>query len=129
MNTNIENTLKQLHVDSIGERNKAEDKNKRQSRQRQSHVPRGIMSKAHENDDQMKIASKNANPVNACYRESGQNQTLRKTSLSCNQKLPEGTTFEKKNLISLPGYSLIILIIIYQACLHSAVCYAVRHRR
>ncbi|XP_040838513.1 telomere repeats-binding bouquet formation protein 1-like [Ochotona curzoniae] len=103
MNTNIENTLKQLHVDSIGERNKAEDKNKRQSRQRQSHVPRGIMSKAHENDDQMKIASKNANPVNACYRESGQNQTLRKTSLSCNQKLPEGTTFEKKNLISLPG--------------------------
>ncbi|XP_004584205.2 telomere repeats-binding bouquet formation protein 1 [Ochotona princeps] len=103
VNINIANTLKQLHVDSTGERNKAENKKKRQSRQRQSHVPRGIMSKASENDDQVKTALKNANPVNACYRESGQNQTLHNTSSSCDQKLPEGTTFEKKNVISLPG--------------------------
>ncbi|KAF3817767.1 hypothetical protein GH733_013054 [Mirounga leonina] len=73
MNINIQNTLKHLHADSIGRGPTAEDKDKRQSRKLQSYQSHGVLSSACTNDHQMKTLLKSANPVNACYRESGQN--------------------------------------------------------
>nr|XP_051702832.1 telomere repeats-binding bouquet formation protein 1 isoform X2 [Oryctolagus cuniculus] len=100
MNISVQNTLKHLHVDSVGGRTKAEDKNKSQSRELQSCMPHGVISKAHGNDDQMKTLVTSTNPVNACYRESGQNQTLHKANSCCNQTLPEETAFKKKSFVS-----------------------------
>ncbi|XP_057567030.1 telomere repeats-binding bouquet formation protein 1 isoform X2 [Hippopotamus amphibius kiboko] len=99
MNMNIQNTLKHLHADSSGGGPKAEDKDKSQSRKLQSYKSHEVMSKC-TNDDQMKTLLKSANPVNACYRESGQNNILCKASSSCNQNLHEETTLEKKNFVS-----------------------------
>ncbi|XP_019509168.1 PREDICTED: telomere repeats-binding bouquet formation protein 1 [Hipposideros armiger] len=99
MNINIQNTLKHLHADSIGEGPKAED-DKSQSRNLQSYKSHGFMSNACANDDQMKTLLKSANPVNACYRKSGQNETLCKASASCNQNLHEETTFGGKKIVS-----------------------------
>ncbi|XP_032983917.1 telomere repeats-binding bouquet formation protein 1 [Rhinolophus ferrumequinum] len=100
MNINIQNTLKHLHADSIGEDPKAEDVDKSQSRKLQSCKSRGFMSKACANDDQMKTLLKSANPVSACYRESGQNETLCKANSSCNLHLHEETTFGEKRFVS-----------------------------
>ncbi|XP_034880937.1 telomere repeats-binding bouquet formation protein 1 [Mirounga leonina] len=100
MNINIQNTLKHLHADSIGRGPTAEDKDKRQSRKLQSYQSHGVLSSACTNDHQMKTLLKSANPVNACYRESGQSKTLCKAISSYNQNLHEGTTFEKKNSVS-----------------------------
>ncbi|KAF5919626.1 hypothetical protein HPG69_000227, partial [Diceros bicornis minor] len=100
VNINIQNTLKHLHADSIGGGPKAEDKDKSQSRRLQSYKSPGVMSQTCTNDDQMKTLLKNANPVNACYRESGQNKTLCKANSSCSQNLHEEITFEKKNFVS-----------------------------
>ncbi|XP_036202538.1 telomere repeats-binding bouquet formation protein 1 isoform X1 [Myotis myotis] len=99
MNINIQNTLKHLHTNSIGGGPKAEDKDTSQSRKLQSYKSHGFMSKACTKDDQMKTLLKSANPVNACYRESGQSKTLYKANPSCNQNLQEGT-FEKKDSVS-----------------------------
>lgn len=109
MNINIQNTLKYLHADSISGGPKAEDKDESQSRKLQSCKSHGFMSKACTNDDQMKTLLKSANPVNACYRESGQNETLYKSNSSCNQNLHEETTSEKKELVSQSRYCLIIV--------------------
>ncbi|XP_073736097.1 telomere repeats-binding bouquet formation protein 1 isoform X2 [Callorhinus ursinus] len=100
MNINIQNTLKHLHADSIGRGPTAEDKDKRQSIKLQSYQSHGVLSSACTNDHQMKTLLKSANPVNACYRESGQSKTLCKANSSSNQNLHEGTTFEKKNSVS-----------------------------
>ncbi|XP_032342351.1 telomere repeats-binding bouquet formation protein 1 isoform X3 [Camelus ferus] len=100
MNINIQNTFKHLHADSSGGVPKAEDKDKSQSRRLQSHKSHEAMSKACTNDDQMKTLLKSANPVNSCYRESGQNKTVCKTNSSSNQNVCEETTFEKKNFVS-----------------------------
>ena len=122
MNINIQNTLKHLHADSSGGGPKAEDKDKSQSRKLQSYKSHEVMSKACTNDDQMKTLLKSANPVNACYRESGQNKTLCKANSSCNQKLREETTFEKKNFVSQSRYSLIIVSNFYLFIQHLCVC-------
>ncbi|XP_047648590.1 telomere repeats-binding bouquet formation protein 1 isoform X2 [Phacochoerus africanus] len=100
MNINIQNTLKHLHADRSGGGPKAEDKDKSQSRKLQGYKCHEVMSKACTNDDQMKTLLKSANPVNACYRESGQNKTLCKAISSCNQNSHEGPTSEKKNFVS-----------------------------
>lgn len=100
MNINIQNTLKDLHADRSGGGPKAEDKDKSQSRKLQGYKCHEVMSKACTNDDQMKTLLKSANPVNACYRESGQNKTLCKAISSCNQNSHEGPTSEKKNFVS-----------------------------
>ncbi|XP_023618910.1 telomere repeats-binding bouquet formation protein 1 isoform X3 [Myotis lucifugus] len=99
VNINIQNTLKHLHTNSIGGGPKAEDKDTSQSRKLQSYKSHGFMSKTCTKDDQMKTLLKSANPVNACYRESGQSKTLYKANPSCNQNLQEGT-FEKKDSVS-----------------------------
>lgn len=104
MNINIQNTLKHLHADSIGEDPKAEDEDKSQSRKLQSCKSRGFMSKACANDDQMKTLLKSANPVSACYRESRQNETLCKANSSCNLHLHEETTFGEKRFVSQSRY-------------------------
>ncbi|XP_032710188.1 telomere repeats-binding bouquet formation protein 1 isoform X7 [Lontra canadensis] len=100
MNINIQNTLKHLHADSIGRSPTAEDKDKSKSRKLQSYQSHGVLSTACTNDHQMKNLLKSANPVTACYRESGQNKTLCKANSNYNQNLHEGTTFEKKNSVS-----------------------------
>nr|KAF6411973.1 telomere repeat binding bouquet formation protein 1 [Rousettus aegyptiacus] len=100
MNINIQNTMKYFHADSISGGPKAEDKDESQSKKLQSCKSYGLMSKACTNNDQMKTLLKSANPVNACYRESGQNETLYKANSSRNQNLHEETTFEKKELVS-----------------------------
>ncbi|XP_059007849.1 telomere repeats-binding bouquet formation protein 1 isoform X7 [Mustela lutreola] len=100
MNINIQNTLKHLHADSIGRGPTAEDKDKSKSRKLQSYQSHGLLSTACTNDHQMKTVLKSANPVTACYRESGQNKNLCKANSSYNQNLQEGTTFEKKNSVS-----------------------------
>uniref|UniRef100_A0A8D0UCH6 Telomere repeats-binding bouquet formation protein 1 n=1 Tax=Sus scrofa TaxID=9823 RepID=A0A8D0UCH6_PIG len=110
MNINIQNTLKDLHADRSGGGPKAEDKDKSQSRKLQGYKCHEVMSKACTNDDQMKTLLKSANPVNACYRESGQNKTLCKAISSCNQNSHEGPTSEKKNFVSQSRYSLIIVL-------------------
>lgn len=103
MNINIQNTLKHLHTNSIGGGPKAEDKDTSQSRKLQSYKSHGVMSKACTKDDQMKTLLRSANPVNACYRESGQSKTLYKANPSCNQNLQEGTS-EKKDSVSQSRY-------------------------
>jgi hypothetical protein len=80
------------------------------------------MPKACANDDQVKTLLKSANPVNACYREHGQNKTLCKINSSCNQNLHEKTTFDKKSFVSQSRYSLIVVIFFQQAFI---VCYYV----
>ncbi|XP_032182505.1 telomere repeats-binding bouquet formation protein 1 isoform X7 [Mustela erminea] len=100
MNINIQNTLKHLHANSIGRGPTAEDKDKSKSRKLQSYQSHGVLSTACTNDHQMKTLLKSANPVTACYRESGQNKNLCKANSSYNQNLQEGTTFEKKNSVS-----------------------------
>ncbi|XP_072823604.1 telomere repeats-binding bouquet formation protein 1 isoform X2 [Vicugna pacos] len=100
VNINIQNTFKHLHADSSGGGPKAEDKDKSPSRRLQSHKSHEAMSKACTNNDQMKTLLKSANPVNTCYRESGQNKTVCKTDSSSNQNVCEETTFEKKNFVS-----------------------------
>ena len=118
MNINIQNTLKDLHADRSGGGPKAEDKDKSQSRKLQGYKCHEVMSKACTNDDQMKTLLKSANPVNACYRESGQNKTLCKAISSCNQNSHEGPTSEKKNFVSQSRYSLIIVPnFTYSACI------------
>lgn len=109
MNINIQNTMKYFHADSISGGPKAEDKDESQSKKLQSCKSYGLMSKACTNNDQMKTLLKSANPVNACYRESGQNETLYKANSSRNQNLHEETTFEKKELVSQSRYCLIIV--------------------
>lgn len=109
MNINIQNTLKHLHADSIGRGPTAEDKDKSKSRKLQSYQSHGVLSTACTNDHQMKTLLKSANPVTACYRESGQNKNLCKANSSYNQNLHEGATFEKKNSVSQSRYSLIIV--------------------
>ncbi|XP_004371576.1 telomere repeats-binding bouquet formation protein 1 [Trichechus manatus latirostris] len=94
------NTQKHLHAHNIGQGTKAKDKDKNQSSQPQNYKSHGVMSKAYSNDDQMKTLLKNANPVNACYRESGKNKTVCKASSSYNQNLHEEKTFEKDNFAS-----------------------------
>lgn len=129
MNINIQNTLKHLHADSIGEGPKAED-DKSQSRNLQSYKSHGFMSNACANDDQMKTLLKSANPVNACYRKSGQNETLCKASASCNQNLHEETTFGGKKIVSQSRYSLIIVSNFYlfsSYFLCSTVCHTIKH--
>lgn len=101
MNINTQNTLKHLHMDSIGP--KAEDKDTSQSRKLQSYKSHGFMSKACTKVDQMKTLLKSANPVNACYRESRQSKTLYKANPSCNQNLQE-ETFEKQDSASQSRY-------------------------
>ncbi|XP_012515915.1 PREDICTED: telomere repeats-binding bouquet formation protein 1 [Propithecus coquereli] len=100
VNINIQNTLKGLHANNIGQGSKAEDKDKSHSKQIQSYKSYGIMSKACASDDQTKTPLKSANPVNTCYRESEQSKTLCKANSSCNQNLHEETTAEKKNFVS-----------------------------
>ncbi|XP_029425845.1 telomere repeats-binding bouquet formation protein 1 isoform X5 [Nannospalax galili] len=92
--TQSQNKLKQLCADSIGG-TKAECKDTDQARQ-----SCGVVSKACANDNQMKTLRKNTNPVNSCYRESGQNGTLNKTSSSCTQNLHGITTFDQKDSVS-----------------------------
>ncbi|XP_037018621.2 telomere repeats-binding bouquet formation protein 1 [Artibeus jamaicensis] len=98
-NISTPNTLKHLHTDGIGGDPKAEDVDTSQSRKPQSYASRGFISKACTSDDQMKTPLKSANPVNACYRESGQNKTLCEANSSCNQDLHK-ETFEKKDFVS-----------------------------
>nr|KAF6408212.1 telomere repeat binding bouquet formation protein 1 [Molossus molossus] len=99
VNINIQNTLKHLHTDSIGGGSKVEDKDKSQSRTFHTYKSHGFMSKACINDDQMKTLLKSANPVNACYSESGKNKTSYIANSGCNQNLHE-ETFEKKDCVS-----------------------------
>ncbi|XP_054435055.1 telomere repeats-binding bouquet formation protein 1 [Pteronotus mesoamericanus] len=99
MNISTQNTLKHLHTDGIGGDPKAEGKDKSQSRMLQSYKSHGFMSTACASGDQMKTLVKSANPVNACYRESGQNKTLCKANSSCNQDLHK-ENFEKKDFVS-----------------------------
>ncbi|KAF4010765.1 hypothetical protein G4228_002481 [Cervus hanglu yarkandensis] len=100
MNINIQDTLKHLHADSSGDVPKAEDKDKSQARKLHGSKSHKVMSKACTNDDQVKMVLRSANPVNACYRESGQNKTLCTANSSCKQNLCEETTSEKKNFVS-----------------------------
>ncbi|XP_045047898.1 telomere repeats-binding bouquet formation protein 1 isoform X3 [Desmodus rotundus] len=99
MNISTQNTLKHLHTDGIGGDPKAEDTDKSQSRKLQSYASHGFMSKASTSNDQMKTLLKSANPVNACYRESGQSKILCKANSSCSQDLHK-ETFEKKDFVS-----------------------------
>ncbi|KAM7058746.1 telomere repeats-binding bouquet formation protein 1 isoform 8-T9 [Molossus nigricans] len=99
VNINIQNTLKHLHTDSIGGGSKVEDKDESQSRKFHTYKSHGFMSKACINDDQMKTLLKSANPVNACYSESGKNKTSYIANSGCNQNLHE-ETFEKKDCVS-----------------------------
>lgn len=108
MNISTQNTLKHLHTDGIGGDPKAEDTDKSQSRKLQSYASHGFMSKASTSNDQMKTLLKSANPVNACYRESGQSKILCKANSSCSQDLHK-ETFEKKDFVSQSRYSLIIV--------------------
>ncbi|XP_066204809.1 telomere repeats-binding bouquet formation protein 1 [Saccopteryx leptura] len=96
---NIQNALKHPHTDSIGGSSHAEDKDESQSRKLQSYKSHGLMPKSCTNEDQIKTLFKSANPINACYRESGQNKTLCKNSSNCNQNLHE-ETFEQKDFVS-----------------------------
>ncbi|XP_053762500.1 telomere repeats-binding bouquet formation protein 1 [Panthera pardus] len=98
MNINIQNTLKHLHGDSIGRGPEAEDKDKSQSRKLPSCKSHGILTTACTNDHQMKTLLKSTNPVDACYRESGQNKTLYKANSSYSQNLQERTNFEKNSV-------------------------------
>ncbi|XP_078294979.1 telomere repeats-binding bouquet formation protein 1 isoform X5 [Panthera onca] len=98
MNINIQNTLKHLHGDSIGRGPEAEDKDKSQSRKLPSCKSHGILTTACTNDHQMKTLLKSTNPVDACYRESGQNKTLYKANSSYSQNLHERTNFEKNSV-------------------------------
>ncbi|XP_049720681.1 telomere repeats-binding bouquet formation protein 1 [Elephas maximus indicus] len=91
---------KHLHAHNIGRGAEAEDEDKSQSSQPQNYKSHGVTSKACSNDDQMKTLLESANPVNACYRESGKNKTLCRANSSCNQNLREETTFEKDNFAS-----------------------------
>lgn len=108
MNISTQNTLKHLHTDGIGGDPKAEDTDKNQSRKLQGYASHGCISKACTSDDQMKTSLTSANPVNACYKESGQNKTLCKANSSCNQDSCK-ETFEKKDFVSQSRYSLIIV--------------------
>lgn len=109
MNINIQNTLKHLHGDSIGRGPEAEDKDESQSRKLPSCKSHGILTTACTNDRQMKTLLKSTNPVDACYKESGQNKTLYKADSSYSQNLHERTNYEKKNSVSQSRYSLIIV--------------------
>ncbi|GAB5582345.1 telomere repeats-binding bouquet formation protein 1 isoform X1 [Prionailurus iriomotensis] len=100
MNISIQNTLKHLHGDSIGRGPEAEDKDESQSRKLLSCKSHGILTTACTNDHQMKTLLKSTNPVDACYRESGQNKTLYKADSSYSQNLHERTNFENKNSVS-----------------------------
>ncbi|KAG5200515.1 hypothetical protein JEQ12_005049 [Ovis aries] len=100
VNVNIQDTLKHFHADSGGGVPKAEDKDKSQARKLHASKSHKVMSKACTNDDQVKMELRSANPVNACYRESGQNKTLCTANSSCKQNLCEETTSEKKNFVS-----------------------------
>ncbi|XP_044787948.1 telomere repeats-binding bouquet formation protein 1 isoform X7 [Bubalus kerabau] len=100
VNINIQDTLKHLHADSSGGVPKAEDKDKSQARKLHGSKSHKVMSKACTNDDQVKMVLRSANPVNACYRESGKNKTLCTANSSCKQNLCEETTSEKKNFVS-----------------------------
>ena len=80
------------------------------------------MSKACTNDDQVKMVLRSANPVNACYRESGKNKTLCTANSSCKQNLCEETTSEKKNFVSQSRYNLIIVSNFYLLIQHLCVC-------
>nr|XP_023412304.1 telomere repeats-binding bouquet formation protein 1 [Loxodonta africana] len=91
---------KHLHAHNIGRGAEAEDEDKSQSSQPQNYKSHGVTSKACSNDDQMKTLLESANPVNACYRESGKNKTSCRANSSCNQSLREETTFEKDNFAS-----------------------------
>ncbi|XP_036897475.1 telomere repeats-binding bouquet formation protein 1 [Sturnira hondurensis] len=99
MNISTQHTVKHFHTDGIGGDAKAEDMDKSQSRKLQSYASRGFISKECTSDDQVKTLLKRANPVNACYRERGQNKTLCKANSSCNQDLHK-ETFEKNDFIS-----------------------------
>ncbi|XP_058135874.1 telomere repeats-binding bouquet formation protein 1 [Dasypus novemcinctus] len=100
MNINIQNTLKHLHAENISGGTKAENKDKSQPSQPQNYKFHVVVNKACTNDDQVKTLLKSTNPVNACYRESGQNKTSYKANSSCNQNLYEETTCEKKKFAS-----------------------------
>ncbi|KAG8521733.1 Telomere repeats-binding bouquet formation protein 1 [Galemys pyrenaicus] len=100
MNINILDTLKHLHADSIGGGPKTEDKDTNKSRKPQSCGSRGVISTAGIDENRMKNLLKTANPVNACYRESGKKKTLDKTNSDCNQNLHEETITEKRNFLS-----------------------------
>lgn len=131
MNINTQNTWKHLRADSSGGGLKAEDeKDKSQSRKPQSFKSQGVMSKARTNDDQMKTLLKSANPVNACYRKSEQNETLWKASSTCSQNFHEGTSSGKSFFVSQSRYNLIIVFnFIYSAVnfLDSTVCHTIKH--
>ncbi|XP_035867860.1 telomere repeats-binding bouquet formation protein 1 isoform X2 [Phyllostomus discolor] len=101
MNISTQNTLKHLHTDGTGGDPKAEDMNENQPRKLRSYASRGFTSKAcaSTSDDQMKTLVTSANPVNACYRESGQNKTLCRANSSCNQDSHK-ETFGKKDFVS-----------------------------
>ncbi|XP_054552861.1 telomere repeats-binding bouquet formation protein 1 isoform X2 [Talpa occidentalis] len=100
VNINILDTLKYLQADGIGGGPKAEDKDKSQSGKLQSCQSRGVMPTACEDDDRMKTLLKTANPVNACYRESGKKKTLHETNSNSNQNLHEEITIEKRDFLS-----------------------------
>ena len=122
MNLNIQDTLKHLHADSSGGVPKAEDKDKSQARKLHGSKSHKVMSKACTNDDQVKMVLRSANPVNACYRESGKNKTLCTANSSCKQNLCEETTSEKKNFVSQSRYNLIIVSNFYLLIQHLCVC-------
>jgi hypothetical protein len=119
---NIQNTLKHPCANTTEGTKVENDKDKNQYRQLQNCKTGGVMPKACANDDQVKTLLKSANPVNACYREHGQNKTLCKINSSCNQNLHEKTTFDKKSFVSQSRYSLIVVIFFQQAFI---VCYYV----
>lgn len=133
MNVNIQDTLKHFHADSGGGVPKAEDKDKSQARKLHASKSHKVMSKACTNDDQVKMELRSANPVNACYRESGQNKTLCTANSSCKQNLCEETTSEKKNFVSQSRYNLIIVSNFYLliqhlcVCACSTMCYTLKH--
>ncbi|XP_013371568.1 PREDICTED: telomere repeats-binding bouquet formation protein 1 isoform X1 [Chinchilla lanigera] len=99
MKINIPDTLKHLHADNVGGTTE-EDKVKSQPKQLQPYKSYGVISTACASDDQAKTLLNNANPVNACCTDSGQNETVHKATSSCNQNLHEETTFNKKDFVS-----------------------------
>ncbi|XP_060041385.1 telomere repeats-binding bouquet formation protein 1 isoform X2 [Erinaceus europaeus] len=99
VNIDTQETLKHLCANSFCGGPKTEDKGKEQPKNLQNFKFRELMSKTC-TSDQMKILLKNANPVNACCRESEKNKVLYKTNSNCNLNLHEQTTLEKKKFVS-----------------------------
>ncbi|XP_006878968.1 PREDICTED: coiled-coil domain-containing protein 79 [Elephantulus edwardii] len=94
------NTQKHLNEDNVGRCAQAHDKDKSQFDEHKFYMSRGVRAKACTSHDQMKTSLKNANPINACYRENRKNDTLYNANSSSNQNLSKEAAFRKENFPS-----------------------------